>query len=156
MVICIVSTAVFGFLGIFSAKYRFYFKESLKCMKKKALLKKCDAKFEQKIKSKVSAKFIRFPRFARFIYKNFNALSWITLIIMLASMIPMVQGGYNLAVYGTCDPHSTQCIFNPGHLHCGSQHCLDKGCSCKEKGCTSPDFKACEGKCECKEGTCNI
>ena len=55
MVFCIVAVVVFGILGIFSAKYRGYFKESLHCIKRTAMLKPCDTEFDQKMKAKITA-----------------------------------------------------------------------------------------------------
>lgn len=155
MVVCVIALVIFSILGIFSAKYRELAKESFKCVFRMITFRPCESSLEQKVRSKITSKLMRpLPSLAKFAYKNFKVLSWIFAILFFTSLFYMVRGLYNLAVYGTCDPHSTTCIFNPGHLHCGSEHCLATGCPCEEKGCEAPDHVGCEGNCTCAIGTC--
>lgn len=155
MVFCIIGLVIFGFLGIFSAKYRAYAKEAWRCFTRQITLRPCDTAFDKKMKAKISGKLMKIsPFLSRFAYKYFALFSWSMVIMLVVSVYWMVSGFYNLSVYGTCDPHSTTCVFNPGHLHCGSEHCLEEGCTCEQVGCQAPDHKACEGNCTCREGTC--
>ncbi|MFA4820096.1 MAG: DsbA family protein [Candidatus Aenigmatarchaeota archaeon] len=115
MVFCIVGLVIFGILGIFSAKYRRYFRESLHCMRRQLMLKACDTQFDQEMKSKISAKISKkSPSLARFIFRRFVLLSWILLIIMLVSVASLAYGFYNFVAYGNCNgPDSNDfCIYN--------------------------------------------
>ena len=155
MVICLVALVVFGVLGLFSARYRRIAKEAFECVGRRIILKPCESKLDQRIRAKLTAKILkRSPKAARFVYKNFEALSWVFTIIFFLSMGYTFYSLYNLAVYGSCDPHSNNCIFRPGALTCGSEHCETEGCTCKGGNCTSPNYTACEGNCTCRQGTC--
>ncbi len=112
MVICIIAIIVFGFLGIFSAKYRTYAKESLRCVARMATLRPCESNFDQKVKSKiVSGLMKRHEGMAKFVFKHFVILSWIFTIAMIASIILVVIGIYNFLIYGSCDPNGGVCIY---------------------------------------------
>ncbi|MFH0949138.1 MAG: hypothetical protein V1802_01475 [Candidatus Aenigmatarchaeota archaeon] len=154
MVICIIAAVIFGFLGIFSAKYRGYAKESFRCTFRMATLRKCDTEFDERVKAKITSKLMkRSPKAAGFVFRNFSVISWVFVIVMFASLALTVNTAYNLAVYGTCDPHSDQCIFNPNAISCGSEHCAAEGCTC-DKGCEAPEYTACAGNCTCENETC--
>jgi hypothetical protein len=102
-------------MGIFSAKYRALAKESFGCVFKRLTFKPCDTGFDRKIKAKLTGRFMdKYPRFAKFLYLYFEALSWIFIAIMIASFIISAKSIYNLAVYGTCTPQNPAgCIFTP-------------------------------------------
>ena len=137
MVFCIVGLVIFGILGIFSAKYRRYFRESLHCMRRQLMLKACDTQFDQEMKAKISAKISkRSPSFARFVFRRFALLSWIHLIIMLFSVASIAYGFYNFVAYGNCNgPNSNDfCIYNallPGSME-------DKTANVKPLGADGP------------------
>jgi len=148
MVVCIIALVVFAFMGIFSAKYRSYAKESSKCVFRMVTLRPCDSQFDEKMKSKITGKLIkRSPKTAGLVYRNFKLLSWIFVIIFFVSFIYMAVGFYNLAVLGTCDPVSGECVFNPDLPACEHGSCAE-GCTCQEEVCneTNPD-------CICGQGT---
>lgn len=114
MVLCIVGLVIFGILGIFSAKYRRYFRESLHCMRRQLLLKPCDTQFDQELKAKLSASISKkSPALAGFVFKRFALLSWILLILMIASLAMILFGVYNFLAYGNCNgPYSSDfCLF---------------------------------------------
>ena len=116
MVFCIIALVVFGFLGIFSAKYRSYAREAFRCVTRMATLRKCDTGFDQKMKSKITAKLMKkSPIAARFVYRRFEAISWFFVAVMLISTFFAGMGIYNLYAYGNCNgPESTDiCILNP-------------------------------------------
>lgn len=115
MVLCIIGIVVFGILGIFSAKYRGYFKESLKCFSRMATLRPCDTDFDNKMKSKIAGKLMSTnEKLASFIFNHFRLLSWIFMILFIVSIALIVNGLYNAWVYGNCNgPESGAfCIFN--------------------------------------------
>ncbi|MEM7819876.1 MAG: hypothetical protein QXD48_03550 [Candidatus Aenigmatarchaeota archaeon] len=135
MVVCIVALIVFAFMGIFSAKYRTYAKEASRCVFRMVTLRPCDTNFDQKMKSKITAKLMKKnPKFAGFVYKNFNILSWIFVIIFIMSFVLIVNGIYNLYIYGTCDPYTGNCIFNQ-QKECNILECSNENCTCAEN-CT--------------------
>ncbi len=118
MVICIVALVVFGFLGIFSAKYRMLAKEAFRCVFKMVQLKVCDTGFDQRMKSKITAKFMKFPSAAKFVYNNFNAISWIFVVTFFLSIGGVFYGLYNYFIFGNCNGPSIEgvssdfCIYN--------------------------------------------
>ncbi len=117
MVFCIVGIVIFGILGIFSAKYRRYFRESVHCLKRQLMLKPCDTKFDQEMKARIAAKLgSKNPALARFVYKRFTLLSWIMIAMLIFSIGSIGFGIYNTLAYGNCNgPDSTDfCLFNPG------------------------------------------
>ncbi len=117
MVICVVVAAVFGVLSIFSAKYRPLAKEAFKCVFRKMTLRPCDMDLERRVKMKLVTKSFKYsPTMSKTIYTHFEVFSWALVILMAASLIYTVQGVYNLTVYGTCDPVTGECIFNPGYI----------------------------------------
>lgn len=114
MVICIVALVVFSVLGIFSAKWRKIAKEAFECVFRMITFRPCVSKLDERIKSKVTAKLMKkTPSLARFFYKNFKVLSWIFTIAFFASMIYTIYGIYNLIVFGTCTPGSSEtCVLS--------------------------------------------
>lgn len=162
MVLCIVALAVFAFLGLFSAKYRGYAKESAKCVARMMTLRKCEASFDQKVQAKVTGVLAKkLPGAARFVFKNFVLLSWIFVIAFFLSIVYTGVGVYNYFEYGSCDPHSDFCIYDAlageTGVSCGSEHCATEGCDCGEKdtNCTEANnYSACDGQCDCYEEVC--
>jgi len=115
MVICIIALVVFSVLGIWSAKYRRLAKEAFDCTFRMITFRPCVTKFDERIKSTVTAKLMRFPVLARVFYKNFKIFSWIFVIAFFASMIYSLYGFYNLIVYGSCQP-GAGCVFSQESL----------------------------------------
>jgi hypothetical protein len=157
-ILCIIALVVFSVMGIFSAKYRQYAKDSFKCVYNMALLRPCELDMERRIKHKfiITLSNLHAPS-ARFANQNFKAISVVFVLLLLVSSVYSAYTIYNLITLGTCEPHSTSCIFNPqSNLSCGSKFCADNGCECDNPaiGCDSPDFAACEGNCSCKKTVC--
>lgn len=153
--ICVVSLAVFSVLGIFSAKYRAFAKEAFHCIFMRATLRHCDTAFDQRMKAKISAKMVkRWPKSGNLVFRRFEAISWGFTALLLITLFFSALGFYNLAAYGSCDPHSTGCVFTPDMLTCGSAECGENGCDCETTGCQAPGFEACEGSCSCQAGVC--
>lgn len=118
MVVCIIALFVFGIMGIFSAKYRRYARESFNCVFKMVQLKPCDSDFDRRVKSAVTSKLMFFPQLARFVYKNFDTISWIFVITFFLSIAGMVYGYYEYTIYGNCNGPTTNgqsagfCVYN--------------------------------------------
>src|SRR3989338_9101514 len=116
MVFCIIALVIFSILGLFSAKYRAYAKESFRCVSSMITLRPCDTGFDQKMKAKVTSGLMkRSERLGRFVYKRFELISWSFLAVMIVSLFFTGLGIYNLVAYGNCNgPESTDvCILNP-------------------------------------------
>lgn len=115
MVLCLIAWIVLGVMGIFSAKYRSYAKESFSCVFKTITLRKCDSDFDQKIKMKISGGLQKLhPFLARVFYQNYQLISWIFVILFFSSLIYSGYSLYNLAVFGTCEPtNPAACVFTP-------------------------------------------
>lgn len=155
MVVCVAALIVFGILSIFSVKYRPLAKEAFTCVFKLIKLKHCDTGFDQKVKSKITAKVLKKNAVvAKLLYKNFKIISLVFVILFFSSLFYSTYGLLNLIKYGTCDPHSTTCIFKPGEISCQSLKCEEKGCLCEIEGCEEPKFEACEGDCDCRKDVC--
>jgi len=116
MVICIVALVVFGILGIFSASHRKIAKEAFSCVKRMMTFRPCETGFDDKVRSKVTAKLMkRSEKAAGLFYRNFKVISVLFTVVFFVSMAYSAYGLYNLAVLGTCDPANPQdCVFNPG------------------------------------------
>jgi hypothetical protein len=157
--ICVIALVVFGILGIFSAKHRRIAKDALNCVFKRITLRKCDTGLDKKLKAQITGKLLRkAPRLAGGVYKHFEVVSWAFVVLLFVSLFFLGQGVYNLAKYGSCDPHSEFCMFNPSAgVSCGSVHCEEFGCSCGEEEvlCTPENnFAACGGDCDCFADVC--
>lgn len=116
MVLCWIALPIFAILGIFSAKYRKLTKESLECLFKTATFRKCSSGLDDRIKSQISGKLLKFsPHSARFFYKHYKIISLILLIIFVWSTIVSAQAIYNYAVHGNCNGPSSDgfCILDP-------------------------------------------
>ncbi len=114
--ICIIALIVFGILALFSAKHRPLFKEALSCVGRRLTFRPCQSNLDERIKSKITGSLLKKnEKLARFTYKRFEVISWIFLIIMIASIFFSAQAGYYYAKYGNCNgPNGNGfCIFDP-------------------------------------------
>ena len=158
MVFCIVALIVFAIAGIFSASHRKLAKEAFRCVFRMATLRKCDTAFDQKMKIKISGKLMsKSPKISRFVFKHFSLISWILFIVTIVSLGYSIYSGYNLIVYGTCDPVSGVCLLTSTQepIDCGSPICIAEGCDCGDIGCEAPSYEACNGNCQCESGMCS-
>src|SRR3989338_436236 len=120
--ICLIALPVFFVLGIFSMKYRILAKEAFDCIFRAITLRKCESKLDQRIKSRITGKILKYhPGTARFFFKNFELLSWIFVALFILSLIFSAIGIYNYAVYGNCNgPQSTGlCLLDPTGRYSG-------------------------------------
>lgn len=118
MSLCLVALVVFAFLSIFSAKYRPWAREAFGCVGRMVTFRPCTTTFKQKARAKVTSAIMkRHLGLAKFTHKHFEAISWVFTIIFFLSLAYTVYGLGNLVIYGTCDPVSGDCIFNPMDPH---------------------------------------
>ncbi len=114
MVLCIVAAFVFAVMSIFSAKYRPLAKEGFRCVFRTLMLKPCDTGLDEKIKSQLVSSLLRFPALAKFVNKQFTVLSWIFVILSVASFAYMIYGAYNFWQFGNCEGPDVvnACVLN--------------------------------------------
>ncbi len=141
LVICVVAMFVFAVLGVFSAKYRAYTKESFACVFNRITLRPCDTGFDQRMKTKVVTKtFKASPKLGKIVYKHFERISWMFTILLVVSLVYASLGVYNIAVYGTCTPDSPgECVLTDTAA-CGCEviddscELIDASCDCETTG----------------------
>ncbi|MBU0635796.1 DsbA family protein [Candidatus Micrarchaeota archaeon] len=130
MVFCIVALIVFGIMGIFSASHRKMAKEAFGCVFRVVTLRKCESSFDQKMKVRISTGLLkRNKRLGGFVFKHFEIISWIMVIITVVSLALIVLGFYNFLVFGNCDGLTDSggfCIYN-NLLGTGSEQQLHSG-----------------------------
>lgn len=153
--ICLIALITFGVLGIFSANYRKLAKEAFTCVFRRITLRNCPANLNNRLKLRAVFKISKVsPKLARVVKKHFELISWALTILLIVSLALTARSGYNLAVHGTCDPETGECIFTSGEISCGSEDCKLRGCDCDEIGCEKEIYEACEGSCECIKDVC--
>jgi len=114
-------------------KYRTYAREAARCVFRLTTLRPCDTDFDNKMKSKITAKLLaKNVRLGKFVYNHFTLISLIFVIIMFLSLGYTIYSVYNLVVYGSCDPHSDECVFTPHEPQCIKQYNYNvcNGCDC--------------------------
>ena len=114
--ICLIALIVFGILAIFSASHRPLFKEALDCVGRRLTFRPCESRLDERLKSKITGALLKRNKYAaKFVYKRFEIISWIFLILMVASIFFSAQAGYYYARYGNCDGPDNKgfCIFDP-------------------------------------------
>jgi hypothetical protein len=113
---CIVAFVVLSILGVFSATNRQLAREALDCVFRRVTLRPCNTGFDVKMKAKILGSVInRSENAARFINKNFEILSWVFFILMMASSVWSVRGVYLFYVSGSCNGLNQEafCVFDP-------------------------------------------
>ena len=113
---CILALIVFSILGIFSATHRALAREALDCVFRRVTFRPCNTDFKEKMKNKILAKLLnRSDLAARLFNKHFELLSWIFFIVMVASTVLVIRGGYNFYIYGSCNGLNQTgfCAFDP-------------------------------------------
>lgn len=115
--ICIAALIIFAILGIFSAKYRKLAAEAADCVFRRITLRKCETGLDKRIKNKITGNLAKKkPKLAKFLFKYFEVLSWIFIILFVWSLASLVVGGVNFVKYGNCNgPTNPEgfCIFDP-------------------------------------------
>ncbi|MFA5995397.1 MAG: DsbA family protein [Patescibacteria group bacterium] len=113
---CIIALIIFAILGIFSASHRLLAKEALDCVLRRVTLRPCNTGFKEKIQAKILGQLInRSVRLTKFVNRYFEVLAWIFFILMVASTVYVMRGGYNFYMYGNCNGLNEAgfCVFDP-------------------------------------------
>lgn len=114
--ICLIAMFVFGFLGIFSLKYRKIATEAFDCVFRRMTLRKCTSGLDKRLKSQITGNVMKqHPRTGKFVFKHFEFISWVFTVLMFWSIISTGISGYNYYMYGNCNgpQDGGVCIFDP-------------------------------------------
>jgi hypothetical protein len=140
---CIIAFVVLGILGIFSATNRQLAKEALDCVLRRVTLRPCNTGFDEKMKSRILGSVInRSETAARVLNNNFELLSWIFFVMMLASSILTVRGLYLFYTTGSCNGLNQDafCVFDPQGAN-NQVSGVSKPCTIKPKTVTDLTLK---------------
>jgi len=113
---CIIAFIVLAILGIFSATNRQLAKDALDCVLRRVTLRPCNTGFDEKMKARILGSVItRSETAARVLNNNFELLSWIFFVMMLASSIWTVRGLFLFYTTGSCNGLNQDafCVFDP-------------------------------------------
>ena len=113
---CIIAAIILSILGIFSASNRRLAGEALDCVFHRITFRPCTTGFDEKMKAKILGKVItRSEGTARFLNKNFEPLSWIFFVILLAASIMFIRGLVLFYTTGSCNGANSTgfCVFDP-------------------------------------------
>jgi len=114
--ICVIALIVFSILGIFSATHRRLAKEAFDCVFRRLTFRKCESGLDIRLKSSITGKLMKkSPELAGKLYKHFELVSWLFLMLFVASFVYVSIGGYNYYLYGNCNGPNEEgfCIFDP-------------------------------------------
>jgi len=140
--ICIIALIVFGILGIFSATHRKIALEAFDCIFRRITIRPCNSGLDERLKSQIIGRLMgRTPKFARFSYRHFEAISWLFTILMVVSIIYTSLGIYSYVMYGNCNGENSQeaCVYEglsntlKIDVGCESPLCQNKECECKNE-----------------------
>lgn len=154
--ICVIALVVFAILGVFSVSHRRLAKEAFDCVFRRITFRPCRTDLNKRIKSRITGKLMkRSPRLARGVYKNFELISWIFLILLIVSLFFSARSVYFLVKYNNCSgPDGGVCILTDltDEKTCSEQCGFE--CECEGAGCEGPIFEACNGDCSCIKEKC--
>ncbi len=114
--ICLIALVVFGFLGIFSFRYRVIAKEALDCVFRRFTLRKCESGLDRRLKNQITSNVgKKHPKTAKFLFKYFEVFSWIMVLLLVWSLFEVGVGVYNYVNYGSCIKPGDDgvCFLNP-------------------------------------------
>jgi len=113
--ICLIALPILAIMALFSATHRRLFLEAIDCVFRKATLRKCQTGLDERLKSKISGRLFDYsPKIGGFVFRRFEILSFIFLMLMIISLFFSAQGIYNYVKYGNCNGENSEgfCIFN--------------------------------------------
>jgi hypothetical protein len=152
--ICIIALIVFGILAIFSASYRPLAAEAFDCVFRRLTFRKCSTGLDKRLKAKISGKFMKnHPKTGKFLYKRFEIISWILIIILVLSIAQSGVSIYNWTAYGNCNGENSDesCPLNSivdlSTGECTNPLCEDPECN---GGCETGHT----ADCACGEASC--
>jgi hypothetical protein len=135
---CIIAFVVLSILGIFSATNRALARESLDCVFRRVTFRPCNTGFDEKVKARILGSVItRSETAARVLNKNFELLSWVFFILLMASSIWSVRGLYLFYTTGSCNGLNASgfCVFDPA----GNNNQVSASVGCPAKPPTESD-----------------
>ncbi len=116
---CIAAFIVFAVLAVFSASFRPLAAKAWYCVLRRVTFRPCDISFSEEMKGKLLGKLIfTHPRFARFLNRWIDWLSFAFVVASIWSLAYVANAGLNLWVYDTCDPRSAESCSLSGEA-CG-------------------------------------
>ncbi|HLC93086.1 MAG TPA: thioredoxin domain-containing protein [archaeon] len=116
MVVCVIALVVFGILSIFSATHRAIAREAFDCVFRKMTLRPCNTGLDKRLKMLVSMKVMKHNEGAgKFVHTNFEAISFVFMLLMIGSIVFSGIGIYNFWAYGNCNGQNSSelCLLNP-------------------------------------------
>lgn len=114
MVVCFIALGIFAVMGLFSLRYRRLAEEAFDCVLRRVTFRPCTSRLDQRIKAKIVSGVMKgSPAAAGFVNRNFELLSWIFVMLTLASLFFAAQGIYNFAAFGNCNgPTGGACVYD--------------------------------------------
>src|SRR3989344_3494204 len=104
MVLCFIALPIFLILGIFSVKYRILARDALECIGRTVTFRKCKSQLDERIRSHLTGKAMKVSqRFGMFIYKRFQIISILVIILIILSLFFSITGFANYLKYGNCN-----------------------------------------------------
>lgn len=145
--ICVLALIVFGILGIFSASQRKIAAEAFDCVFRRVTFRKCTTGLDKRLKGQIIGKLMKkSPKTAKALYKNFELISWLFTLLLLASLAYSAYGAYNFVVFGNCNgPNSDGfCLYDslagdPDMSEIQTGFCAAP--SSESLGLSTPDFR---------------
>ncbi len=130
---CILALIILAFFSIFSVKYRPLAKEAFNCVFRRITLRPCKTEFNIKIKTLISSWFLkRNEKLGGFVFRRFEILSWIFVILFLVSGFFSMRSVYFYVRFGSCNPAEPQnCVINqltsPSNTNVATTTCDEAG-----------------------------
>lgn len=153
MVLCFIALPILLILGIFSVKYRILAKDALECIGRTVTFRKCKSQLDERIRANLTGKIMnKSQKLGLFFYRNFQLISMIFIVLLIASLFFSATGLSNYIKYGNCngpENDGTFCIYSDilgtqnATLCNNPNECTNEECDC-ESG----------EKCICENGTC--
>jgi len=101
--ICVIALIVFGILAVFSASYRPLAKEAWDCVLRRITLRKCESGLNERLRSQIAGRLMtKSPKTAALVFRHFELLSWILVLLTISSLGYGAYGAYNYYQYGNC------------------------------------------------------
>ncbi len=113
---CLASLIVLAVLSLFSASHRPLAKMAFDCVFRRVTFRPCNSDFKEQMQGRiVGALLRRSAPLARFVHRRFELLSWIFIILSVASLVWALWGGYNFYAWGSCNGRNVVgfCAFDP-------------------------------------------
>jgi|SRR3989344_2995554 len=142
MVLCFIALPIFLLLGIFSVKYRILARDAFECIGRTITFRKCKSQLDERIKSHLTGKIIKIsPQFGMFVYRKFQIISIIFIILIIASLFFSITGLVNYLKYGNCYGLGENNYFCPyadlfgspePSTSCDPELCSNPACSCQQ------------------------